>query len=122
MLLLLCCSLDVQFLDVLLELVDLIHQLLLILLVLRPVNTHLLSCGRDRHLELLSVALAVVDDGHVLRLVLLEVVEHFQFLVQGNQSVEGVLELNILLLKLKLKRCIVFLLEQGICEAMLGDS
>ena len=114
MLFLLCSGLDMQFLDILLELIDFVHELLLVLLMLRPVHVHLLSCRRDGHLKLLPVVLAVVDDGHVLRLVLLKIVEHLKFLVQGNQGVQSVLELDILFFECKLQLSIALLVKQGL--------
>ena len=88
-----------QLLDILLKLIDLVDKLLLVSLVLLSVLAYLLSSLRDCHLKLLPVALTVVDDCHVLRLVLLEIIEHFKFLIQSDQSVKGVLKLYILLFK-----------------------
>jgi len=84
------------------ELLDLGLKLVLELLLHLGVLFHLLGCHSQGRLELFASCFAITDELLVLGHVLLEVVEHLKFLVEGNQSVQLVLQLDILLLEREL--------------------
>lgn len=105
-------------LNILHQLVDLGLEALLKLLF--HLGVLLDATGRlcDDHLELFAGVLRLLDVVLVLGHVLLQVVEDLEFLVEGNQGVELVLELLFLFLEQELKVGHATLLQHRVCEAL----
>ena len=112
-LLLLLGGLARHVLDSPLELVNLGNEAGLVLLLQLGVLPDLLSRLNELVLELLASVFALPHHGLVLSHVLLEVIEHLQFFVQRNQSVELVLELDFLLLKAELQDVLLSLVQHS---------
>ena len=68
-------------------------------------------------LEFLAGTLTVPDHLLILSYVLLQVIEHLKFLIEGNQCVQFVLKLDLLFLQCQLKRILVSLVKHLSCES-----
>ena len=84
-----------KFLDLRLQLFNLVAQLSLIFILHLVVLLDLLSDLADLFLELLTGCLAIPNELLVLSHVLLQVVENLKLLVQCDQSVKFVFELDL---------------------------
>lgn len=78
-----------------------------------------MGCGGDRDLKLLSCLLALKLEGLLFLNILLEVIENLQFIIQGNQGVQLVLQLDIFLLEKQLQARNVALFKHRLCKGWL---
>ena len=74
-----------------------LEQAVLVLLLHKSIFLNLLGDLSDLGLELFTGSLTVFEVLNILSNVSLQVVEHLELLVKGNQSVQLVLQLNLLL-------------------------
>lgn len=103
--------LPLQVFDLGPQLLDLSDQACLVFLVQFGRLLLLLGDLCDALVEVLAGGLAVPEQFLVLRHILLQIVEHLQFLIERDQRVELVLQLNLLLLQCKLQLRFVPLVE-----------
>ena len=103
------------------DILDFLQQASLILLLHKSVQLQLLGDLDDLNLELLTGGLAIPDKLLVLSDVLLKIIEDLEFLVEGDQGVELVLELDLLLLEGKLELVLLALVKHRLREVLHGD-
>ena len=120
-LLLTLCHLSLERLDVRFEISDFLQQAVLVLLLHDGVLLDLLGDLGDLNLELLTGGLAISHKLLVLGDILLEIIEDLKFLVEGDQGVELVLELDLLLLEGKLELVLLALVKHRLREVLHGD-
>ena len=113
--------LALKALNLSLELFDLVEQTGLILLLHLCVLLDLLADLRDLDLELLSDRLTILEQLLVLSYVSLQIVEHLQFLIEGDQGVQFVLKLDFLLLECELQLVLLSLVKQSIGKPSLSN-
>ena len=99
MLLIPVCLFLFERLYFLLQLTDFLKQAVLVLLLHAGVFLELLGDPCDLVLQFLAGSLTVSNELLILCYVPLQVIEHLELLVEGDQGVKLVLQLDLLLLK-----------------------
>ena len=111
----------IHFFNLSLKLLDLRNETGLIFFLQLGVLLECLSCLSELFLQLLAGMLPFTHKSLVFGDILLQIVEDLQFLVEGNQSIQFVFKLNLLLLESQLEDIFLALVKHR-CGECPGHS
>ncbi len=111
-------SLPFLLLNLIHQLIDLSLKALLELFFHLCVFLEFVSRLSESHLELFTSFFTLTNESLILCNVSFQVIENLEFLIEGNQSVQLVLKLNLFLLKSKLELRIITLDKHSCSESL----